>query len=208
MTEFHALQSDRDRRGNAPYPLRLKLTFSAVTPPICSGDGETLHISRKELLFTTNESFAVGKCLQVSMDWPARPENTIPLRLVVSGHILRSGDGQAAMTIDKYQFRIRGIEPNAQSDNRPTTEPEIPKPPGRGAIPTVNSREARLQAFLEAHTGSTVADIRYSAKVHKPEFSDWRNAKLPDTSVMSGRIEKVLAGQLRLQKEPWKSREA
>jgi len=113
LTEFHTIYSDRDRRRKGWYPLRLKLTFSAVTSPMCSGGGETLHISSKELLFTTNESFAIGQCLQVSLDWPALLENRIPLRLVVSGQILRSDDGQAAMTIDKYQFRIRGIEPSA-----------------------------------------------------------------------------------------------
>src|ERR1700689_608403 len=96
--------SNPDRRSNAPYPLRLKLTFSAVTPPNCSGDGETLHISSRELLFTTNESLAVGQCLRVSLNWPARIENRIPLRIVVSGRILRSGDGQSAMTIDNHEF--------------------------------------------------------------------------------------------------------
>ena len=112
MTEFDALHSDRDRLGNVRYPIRLKLTFTAVTPPICSGDGETLHVSSKELLFTANESLAVGQLLQVSLDWPARLENKIPLRLVISGQILRSDDGQVAMTIDKYEFRIRRIEPS------------------------------------------------------------------------------------------------
>jgi hypothetical protein len=111
LTEFHALHSDRECRGNARYPLRLKLAFSAVTPPLCSGDGETLNISSKGLLFTANESFAIGLRLQVSLDWPARLDNRISLRLVASGQILRSGDGQAAMKIEKYQFRIRGIEP-------------------------------------------------------------------------------------------------
>ena len=111
MTEFHAFHSDPDSRRKARYPLRLKLTFSAVTPPICLGDGETLQISSKELLFTTNESFDPGQSLQVSLDWPALLDNRIPLRLVVSGQILQSGDGQATMTIEKYQFRIRGIEP-------------------------------------------------------------------------------------------------
>jgi hypothetical protein len=111
LTELHALHSDRERRSNARYPLRLKLTFSAVTPPLCSGDGETLHISSKELLFTANESFTIGQSLRVSMDWPARLDNRISLRLVVSGQILRSGGGQAALKIEKYQFRIRRIEP-------------------------------------------------------------------------------------------------
>jgi hypothetical protein len=31
LTEFHALHSDRQRRGKARYPLPLKLTFFAVT---------------------------------------------------------------------------------------------------------------------------------------------------------------------------------
>jgi hypothetical protein len=112
--ESHALHSDRDRRGNARFPLRLKLSFSALTQPICSGDGETLYISSKELLFTAEGSFAVGQRLQVSLDWPARIDN-IPLRLVVSGQILGSADSQSAMTIDKYEFRIRGKEPPAET---------------------------------------------------------------------------------------------
>jgi hypothetical protein len=109
VTQF--LHSDRDRSPRTRYPLRLKLTFSAVTPPICLGDGETLHISSNELLFAAEQSFPTGQCLQVSLDWPALLENRIPMRLVVSGQILRSSDGQTTMTIEKYQFRIRGIEP-------------------------------------------------------------------------------------------------
>ena len=103
LSPFHL-----DRYSSPHYPLRLKLTFSAVTPPICSGDGETLRISSNELMFTTNESLAVGQCLQVLLDWPACLENRIPLKLVVSGRILRSGDGQSAMTIDNHEFSISG----------------------------------------------------------------------------------------------------
>jgi hypothetical protein len=114
LTEFHDLHSDRDSRGNARFPLRLKLSFSALTRPICSGDGETLYISSKELLFSAKQSFAGGQRLQVSLEWPVRLEN-IPLRLVVSGQILRSGDSQSTMTIDKYEFRIRGKEPAAET---------------------------------------------------------------------------------------------
>ena len=94
-----------DRYSSAHYPLRLKLTFSAVTPPVCSGAGETLQISSRELLFTTNESLAVGQCLRVSLDWPASIENRIPPRIVVSGRILGSGGGQSVMTIDNYEFQ-------------------------------------------------------------------------------------------------------
>jgi hypothetical protein len=96
------------------FPLRLKVSFSALTRPICSGEGETLYISSKELAFAAKESFAEGQRLQVSLDWPARLEN-LPLRLVVSGKILRSADSLSTMTIDKYEFRIRGKEPAAET---------------------------------------------------------------------------------------------
>ncbi len=56
-----------------------------------------------------------------------------------------------------------------------------------------SSREERLQEFIAAHPGATLADVRHSADLHKPEFQDWRNGKLGDTSVMSQRIENVLA---------------
>jgi hypothetical protein len=143
LTEFYALHSDRDRRRGARYPLRLTLKFSAVTPPICSGDGETLNISSKGLLFTTKESLAIGQRLQVSLDWPASLDN-IPLRLVVSGEILRSGDGQSAMTIEKYEFRIRGKEPSAktvgmlQSRRNPLRKP--------GLVPLFHILTATYQA--------------------------------------------------------------
>jgi hypothetical protein len=55
-----------------------------------------------------------GQLLQVSLDWPARLENQVPLKLVAEGRIVRNGDGQAAMTIDKYEFRTRrGTRPPA-----------------------------------------------------------------------------------------------
>jgi hypothetical protein len=45
----------------------------------------------------------------VSLDWPARLENQIPLKLVAEGRIVRNSNGQTAMTIDKYEFRTRRI---------------------------------------------------------------------------------------------------
>jgi hypothetical protein len=68
------------------------------------------------------------------------------------------------------------------------------------------SREERLQAFVSAHVGYTLADIRRSASVHKPEFRSWRKDELRDTSVMSRRIEDVLGGRLPLQRNPRQQR--
>jgi hypothetical protein len=64
------------------------------------------------------------------------------------------------------------------------------------------SREERLQAFLAVHAGSTLADIKYSARVYTPDFQDWRCGHLKEQSVMSGRIENILSGAGQLMKKP------
>jgi hypothetical protein len=71
------------------------------------GTSETLNISSKGLLFSTDAQLQSGQLVQVSLDWPARLENQIALKLVAEGRIVRNGGGQAAMTIDKYEFRTR-----------------------------------------------------------------------------------------------------
>jgi hypothetical protein len=52
-----------------------------------------------------------------------------------------------------------------------------------------------------------LADIRYSANVHKPDFQTWRRGEMQSTSVMSERIEDVLSGKSELKKKPRKVRE-
>jgi len=66
--------------------------------------------------------------------------------------------------------------------------------------------EDRLSHFMQEHPGTTYADIKYSAKVHTPEFQDWRKGKLKPNSVMTGRIEKVLSETTALTKKPSKRR--
>jgi DNA-binding NarL/FixJ family response regulator len=125
-----------ERRNNARFPCRLAISYQTLEHPILSGQGtsETLNISSKGILFTSNEKFEAGQLLQVSLDWPARLENQIPLKLVAEGRIVRNANGQTAMTIDKYEFRTRRVpktagapEPGNQAKNRP---PEAGKTSG------------------------------------------------------------------------------
>ena len=116
-----------ERRNNARFPCRLAISYQTLEHPILSGQGtsETLNISSKGILFTSNEKFEAGQLVQVSLDWPARLENQIPLKLVAEGRIVRNANGQTAMTIDKYEFRTRRVPqktapaPVSESKNRP-----------------------------------------------------------------------------------------
>ncbi len=86
---------------------------------------ETLNISSKGLLFATDEALQPGQLLQVSVDWPARLENQVPLKLVAEGRIVRNLNGQAAMRIDKYEFRTRRAKTPADSaKSQPSSRPK------------------------------------------------------------------------------------
>ena len=104
-----------ERRINARFPCRLAVTYQTLEHPMLSGQGtsETLNISSKGLLIATEAALQAGQLVQVSLDWPARLENQVPLKLVAEGRIVRNLGGQAAMTIEKYEFRTR----------RPATRP-------------------------------------------------------------------------------------
>lgn len=110
--------SGADRRTNARFPCRLAVSYQALEHPFLSGvaTSETLNISSKGLLFATEEALQPGQLLQVSVDWPARLENQVPLKLVAEGRIVRNVNGLAAMRIDKYEFRTRRVRVQNTAD--------------------------------------------------------------------------------------------
>ncbi|MEP6714125.1 MAG: response regulator [Terriglobia bacterium] len=100
-----------ERRNHTRFPCHLAISYQTLEHPLLSGQGssETLNISSKGLLFTSDQAFEAGQMVKVSLDWPARLENQVPLKLVAEGRIVRNVSGQIAMTIDKYEFRTRRI---------------------------------------------------------------------------------------------------
>lgn len=92
------------------YPLRLKLTFATSELSSCPGQSETVEISSRELSFDTNERFTIGQCLWVSVEWPARLDGRLPLRMTILGRVLQTDAGRTTVSIDSHEFRIRRIE--------------------------------------------------------------------------------------------------
>ncbi len=133
-----------DRRTNARFPCRLAVSYQALEHPFFSGTAtsETLNISSKGLLFSTDEALKPGQLLQVSVDWPARLENQVPLKLVAEGRIVRNLNGQAAMRIDKYEFRTRRARPDGSGGGAAAGgNKETMKSPSRSAeTASVSSR--------------------------------------------------------------------
>jgi len=153
--------SGADRRTNARFPCRLAVSYQALEHPFLSGTAtsETVNISSKGLLFSTEEPLQPGQLLQVSVDWPARLENQVPLKLVAEGRIVRNLNGQAAMRIDKYEFRTRRVRTdssenshaagpgnNAKSSSRPAETAPVSSRPGTAAGNKADGGKTRRDA--------------------------------------------------------------
>jgi len=115
---------EAERRTNARFDCHLAVSYQTLEKPFLSGQGtsETLNISSKGVLFRADELLEPGQLVQVSVDWPARLENQIPLKLVAEGRVVRNIKGVAAMTIEKYEFRTRRTPANTDkpSENKTT----------------------------------------------------------------------------------------
>jgi hypothetical protein len=99
-----------ERRANIRYPCRLCVSWKTLDPPLRRGESTigTLNISSKGLLFSTAEKFERGSILEVTLDWPVRLNQQVALKLVITGHVIRSADGCTAVRINHYEFRTRG----------------------------------------------------------------------------------------------------
>jgi len=73
-----------------------------------TGWGEIRNISSGGALFTTERQLALDADITLSVKWPVRLLDSVHLNLVVAGKIVRVEPGQAAMQIQKYEFRTCG----------------------------------------------------------------------------------------------------
>ena len=100
-----------NRRERSRFPLhedvRYRLLHSKNNP--IAGTGQTLNIGSGGILFTTEQLLPVGRTVELSVNWPARLDGVCPLKFVATGKVLRAGAGQAAVKIERYQFRTRGV---------------------------------------------------------------------------------------------------
>jgi hypothetical protein len=97
-----------ERRRTIRFPVNEELKYRVLhkSAPI-SGAGKTLNICSGGLLFTTQEQLPVGRQVEISLNWPARLDGTCPLKFVASGRVVRAETSQAAVRIERYEFRTR-----------------------------------------------------------------------------------------------------
>ena len=99
-----------ERRGTARFPMNEEVRYRVLNAKVTQtvGVGKTLNIGSGGILFTTEETLPLGKMVEISVNWPARLHGTCPLQFVAVGRVVRSGQQQAAVRIERYEFKTRG----------------------------------------------------------------------------------------------------
>jgi hypothetical protein len=72
------------------------------------GSGQTLNMSAKGVLFTTESTLVEGQVIELAVSWPALLNGVLPLKLVAQGLVVRIEDKRAAITIERYEFKTCG----------------------------------------------------------------------------------------------------
>lgn len=98
-----------DRRGTSRFPVREEVRYKVLNSrsAVQAGVGETLNIGSGGILFTTQDKLPLGRQVEISVNWPARLDGTCPLKFVAVGRVMRSEMNQAAVRIERYEFRTR-----------------------------------------------------------------------------------------------------
>src|SRR6266542_3233647 len=100
-----------ERRGTNRFPVKQDVRYRVIQSRNAriSGSGATLNMGSGGILFTTEEKLALGRMIEVSVNWPARLDGVCPLQFVAMGRVVRSEADTAAVRIEKYEFRNRGM---------------------------------------------------------------------------------------------------
>jgi hypothetical protein len=95
-----------ERRANSRFAIQSELRYLLNNETlIASGNGHTLNLSSRGVLFTTEQRLTVGSTVELSIGWPAKLDEICPLHLVILGRVVRSDARTAACTIEEFEFR-------------------------------------------------------------------------------------------------------
>lgn len=91
------------------YPLHLPLRFRAYRGPalVKSGEGETLSIGVRDVLFWTDEAPKGGLVAELSIDWPVLLNGRTPLQLCIFGEIVSCSGQHVLVHITDHELELK-----------------------------------------------------------------------------------------------------
>ena len=95
-----------DRRSRTRYPIELEVRFFLTRQKSRQYSvGRTVNISSSGLLISSPCLIGVAAQVQLMIDWPSLLDGRIPLQLVATGTVVRSGGWSFAVAVRSHQFR-------------------------------------------------------------------------------------------------------
>jgi len=92
LVEQNGEQRDRrtKRRFQIEQDVRYKMLYGQRIAE--TGTGKTLNISSGGLWFTTENTLTPGMPVELSMNWPVLLNDSCPMKLMIYGCVIRTGD--------------------------------------------------------------------------------------------------------------------
>src|SRR3981081_3816413 len=86
-----------DRRSSRRLPIERDVRYTVIVGKrkvAQVGLGKTLNISSAGVLCTTECALREGVSVELAVNWPALLKNSLPLKLVIIGHVVRPEETQ------------------------------------------------------------------------------------------------------------------
>jgi hypothetical protein len=89
--------------------LRLPIRYGTVESRSGgAGSGETVDLSSRAVLFTTEGQPPIGSTVEAAVQWPVQVGDETPLQLVISGPVLRRDSRGVVALIKRFEFVREG----------------------------------------------------------------------------------------------------
>lgn len=102
------LSQSPERRRRIRFQLECDVGYRLLDPNryIAIQPGKTISLNSKCALFETASQLPLGERVELFISWPAKFDNTFPIKLVAEGRVIRSTPSQAAVSLLRHEFRI------------------------------------------------------------------------------------------------------
>jgi PilZ domain len=104
----------QESRAKKRFRISLPVTYKAVKGKGEGGNGCTLNMSSAGICFTTQAPLPTGIQVELSLPWPVRLDESIPMKLVIEAVVVRASATDAAARIRSYEFRTQRQKPTVR----------------------------------------------------------------------------------------------
>lgn len=108
-----------DRHRAEAYPIEVNVDYQIVdsSEPWASGHGKTVNISGKRITLKPERPIPSGRCIKLGVDWPARLNQGIALKLHITGMTAELDQGAVVVNISRHEFRVASPNRQAEPEN-------------------------------------------------------------------------------------------